>query len=208
MSAAFDETAVTRGLRDGNREAWGALYREYSVRVWRYASRLIGNDQSAVADVVQESFLAAAQSAATFDPERGTLWNWLAGITHNKASRYWQRAARRSESSLDVNHAKPPDRSDHQSPERVVQSQELAEQVRGTLAGLPAEYAGLLSAKHIDGLSTAELQALFGGTSDAVRSKLVRARREFRDAFLRLTGTEWDSVESNFTFTRRTAPNT
>lgn len=208
MSDAFDEPAVARGLRDGQRDAWGALYREYSARVWRYAARLVGNDQAAVADVVQDAFLAAAESAATFDPERGTLWSWLAGITHHKASRFWQRLARRNESSLDVNHAKPPDRSDHQAPDRLLQSQELAVQVRGTLSEMTAEYAGLLTAKHIDGLSTAEIQTLFGGTSDAVRSKLVRARREFRDAFLRLTGTEWESVESNFTFPRKTAPNT
>ncbi len=68
MLETDDSFALIRGLRDGNREAWTALYDRYIEEVWRYVARLLGPGSAAVADVVQETFLAAAQRAHGFDP--------------------------------------------------------------------------------------------------------------------------------------------
>ena len=89
-----DQLVVVRGLRNGDRDAWTALYDGYSEDVWRYVARLLGADATAVADVVQEVFLAAARSARGFNPERGTLWNWLSGIAHHQVATYWRQGAR------------------------------------------------------------------------------------------------------------------
>ena len=73
------------------------------------------------------------------------------------------------------------------SPDLVWQRQELAELVRGVLAELPADYATLLTAKYLDERSLAQISEQWGGSTDAVKSKLARARREFRAKFERLT---------------------
>ena len=91
MLNEHDQLAVIRGLRDGSRDAWTALYEGYSAEVWRYVGRLVGNHRTDVGDVVQETFLAAARSARQFDAGRGTLWSWLAGIAHHQAAIYWRR---------------------------------------------------------------------------------------------------------------------
>jgi DNA-directed RNA polymerase specialized sigma24 family protein len=65
--------------------------------------------------------------------------------------------------------------------------QELADVVRLVLAELPADYAGLLTAKYIDELSLLEIQQQTQSSSDAVRSKLLRARKEFRRVYERIT---------------------
>src|SRR6516165_9585156 len=80
------ERAIAQGLRDGKPEAWRALYDAYAERVWRCVARLLGPESADVADVVQETFLAAARSARTFDAARGTLWLWLWGIARNQVA--------------------------------------------------------------------------------------------------------------------------
>ena len=82
-----DQAAIASGLARGERTAWEALYDLYSVRIWRYVARLVGNDQQAITEVVQEVFLAAAQSARGFQADRGTLWSWLTGIAQHQIAR-------------------------------------------------------------------------------------------------------------------------
>jgi DNA-directed RNA polymerase specialized sigma24 family protein len=57
---------------------------------------------------------------------------------------------------------------------------ELADAVRGVLAELPADYAALLTGKYLDGRTLDDLALASGGTVEATKSKLARARREFR----------------------------
>src|SRR6266478_3829933 len=77
------ERRIAQGLREGKADAWQALYDAYAEAVWRGVARLLGAHSADVADVVQETMMAAARSAATFDPARGALWPWLWGIAHN-----------------------------------------------------------------------------------------------------------------------------
>lgn len=177
MLDADQQTAVAEGLAAGRAEAWAALYDAYATDVWRYVSRLVGGDAHAVADVVQETMLAAARSARTFDPARGTLAGWLTGIAHRQAALYFRRAARMPcatdqlhDGALAPVHAEPDE----------LERQEHSQQVRQALAELPAEHAWLLVAKYADGRSIAALSEELSSTTEAVKSKLARARRLFR----------------------------
>lgn len=185
-----DQLAAIHGLREGRREAWTTLYDRYSADVWRYACRLMGPDAAAVADVVQETFLAAAQSAKQFDPSRGTLWSWLSGITHHRVAWHWRQTQRESrvralaEAGADeirawLERTEPLD--------EVWERADLADLVRRVLAELPAEYAALLTGKYLDNRSLAELSQQWGSSADAIKSKLARARRQFRSTFEELT---------------------
>jgi RNA polymerase sigma-70 factor (ECF subfamily) len=60
---------------------------------------------------------------------------------------------------------------------------ELATLVRATLTGLSPEYESLLTDKYLDGVSVEEIASRGNSTSTAIRSKLARARRAFREAF-------------------------
>lgn len=177
MLDADQQSAVAQGLAAGRAEAWGALYDAYATDVWRYASRLVGGDAHAVADVVQETMLAAARSARTFDPRRGNLAAWLTGIAHKQAAQHFRRAARmpRSTDQLGDGALAPA----HEAPDELGR-QEQSEHVRQALAELPAEHAWLLVAKYADGRSIAALSEELSSTSEAVKSKLARARRLFR----------------------------
>lgn len=83
---------IAEGLRAGRTEAWHRLYQAYSRRLWLDMVRVTGADSATVADIVQETFLAAARSAGGFDPGRGTLWNWLWGIARNQVALHYRKA--------------------------------------------------------------------------------------------------------------------
>ena len=60
---------------------------------------------------------------------------------------------------------------------------DLAALVRQTLTELNDDYGSLLAAKYLDEESVEQIAAAERTTATAVRSKLARARRAFRDAF-------------------------
>ena len=180
-------------LRNGDRSAWAALYENYSVAVWRLTARLVGSDVAGVADVVQEVFLAAAGSARRFDPEQGTLWSWLAGITHRQVSNYWRKAERADRwralaesGQIDVAGLL----ESEEKPENILEQREVADLVRRVLAELSTDYAMLLTSKYLDDCSLEDLAAEIGSSVEATKSKLARARREFKAAFELLVGSD------------------
>jgi len=186
MDEATDR--IAEGLRQGRREAWAWLYDLYAERVWREAARLLGGDRQETADVVQDVFMAAAESAGRFDARRGTLWNWLAGIVRNKvalrfrrkgtrisaARRWWDRMSDACGDWL-------AGRQD--APEAALEAEEMATLVRCTLLAISDEHRALLVGKYIEDLSAAELAGRCGSTAGAIRARLLRARQAFRKAF-------------------------
>jgi RNA polymerase sigma-70 factor (ECF subfamily) len=179
-----DQLAVIRGLRDGRRDAWLALYDGYSADVWRYVSRLLGGQAADVGDVVQEVFLAAARGARSFDETRGSLWSWLAGIAHHQVAAHRRKSGQaerlRQRIVSDANDLRKWSETTESTLD-IFERRELASLVRDVLAELSAEYAAMLTAKYLDEQSLEAMTARFGGSVEAIKSKLARARREFRD---------------------------
>ncbi|MEZ6067932.1 MAG: sigma-70 family RNA polymerase sigma factor [Planctomycetaceae bacterium] len=182
---ALTDDAIASGLRRGDREAWTALYDQYSPRVWSFVARLAGPRPECVADIMQDTFLAAARSARSFDPSRGTLWSWLAGIAHHQFQHSTRGDRRYLRSMQDTLRAAGQPAADR--PIEQLLQDEQAEQVRLVLRELPADYAILLTGKYIDDLSLAELRQQVGGTLEGVRSRLARARHTFEARFEQLS---------------------
>jgi RNA polymerase sigma-70 factor, ECF subfamily len=185
-----DQLAVIRGLQDGSRDAWTALYDGYSAEIWRYVGRLVANQGTDVGDVVQETFLAAARSARQFDASRGSLWSWLAGIAHHQAAVYWRRTGKTDRLRMLAEAGALELRQwwdGAETADDIWEKRELAELVRGVLSELSAEHAALLTTKYLDEQTLDDLARRFGSSVEAIKSKLARARREFRDKFDALT---------------------
>jgi len=188
------ELKIAQGLQKGNRQAWLQLYEAYAEPVWRNISRHTGGDSAAVADIVQETFLAAARSARNFRPDRGTLWVWLwiiarrqvalyyrkqkPQIVLNQARQWWAGLDGEKFDWIDAKADMPPD---------ILESQELAVLVRLALSELPGDYQTLLLAKYVDNQPAEQIARQMGCSEVAVRSKLARARKAFRKAFKKIT---------------------
>lgn len=182
---------IASGLHEGDVAAWQALYDAYARPLWGLVARWMGPSSTDIADVVQETFMAAARGATGYDPKRASLWLWLCGIARRHAAQHYRTQARhaRVRAPESVGAADPrasrwlENRED--SPDGAVASVEQAARVRAALLVLPGEYEVLLTEKYVDGASVAELSRRHGTSEMAVRSKLARARRAFRRVYER-----------------------
>ncbi len=181
MSDRSTDADIVRGLRRGDRAAWEALCEEYSARVWKYVARLVGSDREAVADVFQETMLAACKAGRAL-AEDTRLWPWLAAIGHHQSALYWRKLKSSRVTQLRSDPIHP---HSNQDPLDRLLREETVELVRCLLAEMHADSAALLTGKYLDGLSVIELVQLLGGTQESVRSRLARARRDFRARYER-----------------------
>jgi RNA polymerase sigma-70 factor (ECF subfamily) len=186
------ERLLAQRLRAGNEDAWRMLYDAFAERVWRGVARLVGPARADVADIVQETFLAAARSARTFDETKGTAWVWLWGIARNCLALHYRRQQRHervklAQTWLAAGNGRLQRWLDSQetSPADELETRELAQLVRSVLADLSPDYADLLIAKYLDGAAVEQLAAEQRCSEVALRSRLARARNEFRSAFQR-----------------------
>ena len=86
-----DDAWLARRVAEGDRDALAAAYARESGAVYRYALALCGNAAWA-ADATQDAFIALASRPATFDPSRGSLGAWLAGIARHALLAQWRSA--------------------------------------------------------------------------------------------------------------------
>ena len=188
------EQEIAQGLQQGDRRAWLRLYEAYAESVWRNISRLTGGERATVADLVQETFIAAARSARNLRPDRGSLWIWLWSIARRQVALYYRRQkpeimlspARQWWASLDDEKFDWIDAKADMPPD-ILELQELILLVRLTLSELPGDYQTLLLAKYVDNLPVEQIAERIDCSGAAVRSKLARARKACRKAFKRIT---------------------
>jgi len=177
------ERRIAQGLRDGQPNAWRDFYDAFAERVWRSVARLLGSSSADVADVVQETFFAAAKSARGYDPAKGSLWFWLWGIARRHLALHFRKRQQYERLQLARAWLVASNGRLQSSPHEALETGELVELVRSTLAELPVEYEDVLTAKYLDGVSVEQLAGRDRCTETAVRSRLARARSAFREAF-------------------------
>jgi RNA polymerase sigma-70 factor (ECF subfamily) len=180
----MDDTAgrdLVPGLRDGAPGAWRAFHDLFAERVWRGVARRLGS-VTGVADVVQETMLAAARSVRSFDESRGELWPWLWGIAVNQIALHHRREERHRRIERPEVCVRWFEGRDNAAVNEV-ELADLAAAVRATLADLPEDARSVLAAKYLDGDAVEAIAARTGCTGEAVRSRLARARAAFRRAF-------------------------
>lgn len=184
MNLPIDEAKIVRGLRLGDPQAWDALWDRWQEDLWRYIARMIGSDSAAVADVFQETMFAVAKTASKLHDD-SRLWPWMASIAHRRVAQHWRDVSkRRCESDAGAIGAFV---GIGDLPDANIERAEQASLVRSILAEMTSEYAELLVAKYIDGLSVSQIVDLCGDSVEAVRSRLARARRDFRERYDRVT---------------------
>ena len=84
---------IASGLREGRRAPGGGCTTPMRGEFGAPA-RQMGTGAADVADVVQETFLAAARCARQYDPARGLLWMWLCGIARRHVALHYRRQQR------------------------------------------------------------------------------------------------------------------
>src|SRR5262249_50280392 len=173
--------------RLGSKEAKDEIFRNYMPRMLAVARRKIEEKlQSKIggSDLVQETFLAAAQDFASFAGQTDEeLQDWLWGIMQNKWKEYrrrYRRAGRDVGREVPLTAGDAVGRTeqlsaDQWTPEEIASEEERRLAVECALERLPAGYASVLRLHLWQGLSFPEIGEIFGCTEEAARSEYRRA---------------------------------
>jgi RNA polymerase sigma-70 factor (ECF subfamily) len=78
------DDALLAGYATGDREAASVFVRRFQGKVFGLAL-MITRDRVDAEEVAQDSFVRAWRYAASYDPRRGSVSNWLLGIVRNVA---------------------------------------------------------------------------------------------------------------------------
>lgn len=180
--------SLLQGLVRGEPEALDSLYRRESGRVYRYALALCGNTAWA-ADATQEAFVALATRPQGFDPARGQIGAYLAGVARHALAARW-RELRREEPLADVDDAAsadaaagpPGSQADARhgeaaaSPEALlVRTQEL-QALWAALRALPMVFREAVVLVDLQERPYAEAAQIAGIELNTLRTRLHRAR--------------------------------
>jgi RNA polymerase sigma-70 factor (ECF subfamily) len=170
-----DERLLERAA-DGNTAAFQILYERYRDPIFRFAYRMLGSVEAAE-DIAHDCFLSLIKEPRRFDPEKASLRTYLYAAARNQAAKRYQTFGR--EAAMDELRVEPR-MPDHYEPIRKVLDDELAGEVRDAIANLPPLQREALVLFEYEELSLAEIGAVVGADSNAVKARLFRARDKLR----------------------------
>ena len=163
--------------RESRGEALELMYSAYKSRIYTFLLRLL-SDPVGADDLTQDVFTKAYQAIGSLTTEHRVL-PWLYRIATNTAIDHlrrkrrftWLRVGRLAGTSEDPLmpdvHGGVPER----------------DQIRRILATLPAEQSTALLLHSLEGYSYKEIADIQNCSVTAVRSRLARARKAFRDKY-------------------------
>jgi RNA polymerase sigma-70 factor (ECF subfamily) len=183
---SVEEARLVDRIREGDDEAYEALVRTYGGRMLAVARRLLHHEEDC-ADAVQEAFLSAFRSFASFE-ERSSLSTWLHHIVVNACLGMLRQRGRRPVVSIDEllphfdasgHHAEPVCPWADQ-PSTSLTRAETLQQVRKCIDRLSDDYRTVLVLRDIDGLTTDETAQILETTHGVIKTRLHRARQALR----------------------------
>ncbi len=185
-----DSRAGVVDLADKKR-VFDSLVKQYEKRIYNVAYRMLGDAESA-ADVTQETFINAWRH---FDKFRGesSLGTWLYRIATNLCKNKLKQRKRRRQFesySLDApvetedDFVTPQVADERRNPEKVATQHELGRQVAANLLKLKPEFREMIILRDLQHLSYEEICEVTGLSLSAVKSRLLRARRQLQQLLL------------------------
>lgn len=161
---------------NGNTAAFQILYERYRDPIFRFAYRLLGSVEAAE-DVAHDCFLSLIREPARFDSTRASLRTYLYAAARNLAAKRYHSFGR--ETAIDEL-ADEPQTAESHGPIKQMLDNELAGEVERAIADLPPLQREALVLFEYEELSLAEIAAVVGADSGAVKGRLFRAREKLR----------------------------
>ncbi len=176
MADQITDERLLEQAANGDTAAFQILYERYRDAIFRFAYRLLGSVEAAE-DVAHDCFLSLIKDPKRFDSTRASLRTYMYATARNLAVKRYNSFAR--ETDIDGLADEPRIAERHQ-PIRLVLDDELAGEVERAIASLPPLQREALVLFEYEDLSLAEIAAIVGADSGAVKARLFRAREKLR----------------------------
>jgi len=197
------ETELIQRVCSGDHEAFYELMKPYEKAVY-FAARSVVNNPADAEEVAQEAVLKAFNNLSRFRLE-SKFSTWLVQITINEARMRLRKERRHLYESIDEQ-AKddegdyiPKDFADWRDiPSEELQRKELRDALERAMAALGSKYREVLICRDVQHLSIAETAQILGITEASVKTRLLRARLQMRDALAPGFDGSWTTGRTEF----------
>lgn len=170
--SAQDDAGLVRRVLDGDTAAYRVLVERHEDVLFRRARAILGGDDDAARDVVQEAFVKAYQRLGSCSrPDR--FGGWVYRVVRNRC--YDElRSPRRRGVPLRAAGTLPGE----EDPEADLERAGLRRMIGAALGQLSPTLREAFVMKHVDGLSYDEMQEATGVARSALKMRVMRAREE------------------------------
>lgn len=181
MSADDDRRLIIKCLK-GDEAAFTVLMHRHEERLFNTVYRVVGSVEDAQ-DVVQDTFINAFQSLASFKGD-SQFFTWLYRIAYNTAISHKRKqkgvisidTGRNGEAAIE-----PLDNSESNQPGFAIERTERERYVQRCLNQMSPEHRAVLVLKDMDDMKYEEIAVILNVPIGTIRSRLHRARLEFRE---------------------------
>jgi len=172
--AASDESLIGR-IALGDRLAMQVLYGRHHVRVYRFALRLVRQEQVAE-DLISEVFLDAWRQAGQFEG-RSTVSTWLLAITRFKAL-----SALRNKKDAELDDKTAAAIEDTAGdPGAMIARKDTGKVLRNCLARLSRDHREIVDLVYYHEKSVEEVARIVGIPENTVKTRLFDARKKLAE---------------------------
>jgi RNA polymerase sigma-70 factor (ECF subfamily) len=187
MSQAQEVRRLVIEARNGNRDAFKAIYEIFGPRIYNFLYRLLGSRNEAE-DATQQTFLTVLQRLGSLrDPN--LLESWIYRIARNEV---YQKSRRKQVGSLDDDDSRPfaekaEDLRLQGQPEKELLKEELRDVLSSVLQSIPLKLREVFILAVVDEMSYQEISKIVGRSLLSVKTDIYRARLMAREKLSRYT---------------------
>jgi len=203
LSQNPDEVELLRRARAGDKESFYNLVRPYERPIFMAAMCVLRNEADAE-EVSQDAVLRAFCGLPRFRGEC-KFSTWLIQITINESRAKLRKNRRGLYESIDDQREGdekywfPKDYADwREIPSEELERKELGEALKRALDSLPLRYREVLVLRDVQDLTTQETAQVLGVTKACIKTRLLRARLQMRDALRPEVDGTWMSGRLEF----------
>jgi len=197
------EAELIQRACNGDKEAFYSLVHPCEGAIYTVAVSILNNPEDAE-EAVQEAVLKALSHLTDFRGE-AKFSTWLIRITINEARLKLRKDRRHLYESVDEQRASehgeyfPKDFADwREVPSEALQRKELGEALKRAIASLPLKYREVLILRDVQQLRIEEVARILGITEGSVKTRLLRARLQMRDALAPGIDGSWNSGKQEY----------
>ena len=193
MDSDLNDNEIVERVRNGDKQAFNLLIGKYQYKIRNLISRFV-KDVTEQEDITQETFIKAYRAIGRFRGD-SAFYTWLYRIAVNTAKNYLLASRRRPPSQdIDADDAVQVlgvrQLTETNSPEAVLENDQLVVVIRNAVQNLPNELRQAISLREFDGLSYEEIAVVMQCPTGTVRSRIFRAREAIEQAMESMAGSQ------------------
>ncbi len=181
MMAAMEDNPdieLLKKAKDGDRDAFGELFKKYGKRVFRVARRMSSCDEDAW-DITQDAFIRAMEAMDRFDTNY-KFFTWIYRITANLAINYSRRKNRRREVHFEETYSAEGQQVTRAELSDRAAAEQLSDAVSRAVEKLTPALRAVFVLRVDQQLSYSEIAETLDIALGTVMSRLNRARNTIR----------------------------